>query len=137
MPQGGVASLLLANIMLHEFDQYLEERYLSPKARKDRWYWNRTVKIERPIAIKENRQWQPAVTYCRYADDFVVIVKGTKAQAEVIRDECREVLENKLKLTLNIEKIRITHVNDGFVFLGHRIIRKRNRKGEMRVSKNK
>ena len=108
VPQGGVASPLLANIMLHEFDQYLEERYLSSKARKDRWYWNRTVKIERPIAIKENRQWQPAVTYCRYADDFVVIVKGTKAQAEVIRDECREVLENKLKLTLNMEKTRIT-----------------------------
>ena len=134
VPQGGVASPLLANIMLHEFDQYLEERYLSPKARKDRWYWNRTVKIERPIAIKESRQWQPAVTYCRYADDFVVIVKGTKTQAEAIRDECREVLENKLKLTLNMEKTHITHVNDGFVFLGHRIIRKRNRKGEMRVS---
>ncbi|UYM18885.1 group II intron reverse transcriptase/maturase [Endozoicomonas euniceicola] len=134
VPQGGVASPLLANIMLHEFDQYLEERYLSPKARKDRWYWNHTVKIERPVAIKENRQWQPAVTYCRYADDFVVIVKGTKTQAEAIRDECRELLENKLKLTLNMEKTHVTHVNEGFVFLGHRIIRKRNRKGEMRVS---
>ncbi|MBS8298651.1 maturase, partial [Escherichia coli] len=24
----------------NEFDQYLHERYLSGKARKDRWYWN-------------------------------------------------------------------------------------------------
>lgn len=134
VPQGGVASPILANIMLHEFDQYMEERYLSPKVRKDRWYWNRSVKIKRPIALQEERQWQPAVTYCRYADDFLVIVKGTKAQTEAIKDECREVLEDKLKLTLNMEKTHITHVNDGFVFLGHRIIRKRNRKGEMRIS---
>ena len=112
----------------------MEERYLSPKVRKDRWYWNRSVKIKRPIALQEERQWQPTVTYCRYADDFLVIVKGTKAQTEAIKDECREVLEDKLKLTLNMEKTHITHVNDGFVFLGHRIIRKRNRKGEMRIS---
>ena len=134
VPQGGVVSPLLANIMLHEFDQYLEQRYLSTKARKDRWYWNHTIKINRPIALQEDRQWQPSVSYCRYADDFVVIVKGTKAQAEAIKDECREVLEDKLKLTLNVEKTHITHINDGFVFLGHRIIRKRNRKGEMRIS---
>ena len=40
VPQGGVISPLLSNIMLNEFDQYLHERYLSGKARKDRWYWN-------------------------------------------------------------------------------------------------
>nr|BBI97885.1 hypothetical protein MRY18106EAS_P0850 [Enterobacter asburiae] len=32
-----------------------------------------------------------------------------------------------------MDKPRITHVNDGFIFLGHRIIRKRSRYGEMRV----
>ena len=37
----------------------------------------------------------------RYADDFVVIVKGTKAQARAIREECRAFLEGELKLTLN------------------------------------
>ncbi|HHQ8958992.1 TPA: reverse transcriptase domain-containing protein, partial [Escherichia coli] len=37
VPQGGVISPLLSNIMLNEFDQYLHERYLSGKARKDRW----------------------------------------------------------------------------------------------------
>lgn len=34
VPQGGVISPLLSNIMLNEFDQYLHERYLSGKARK-------------------------------------------------------------------------------------------------------
>ena len=36
------------------------------------------------------------------------------------------------KLTLNMDKTHITHVNDGFTFLGHRIIRKRGPRGTMR-----
>jgi group II intron reverse transcriptase/maturase len=133
VPQGGVISPLLSNIMLNEFDQWLEAKYLSKKARKDRWYWNNSIKRQRPIAQRENRQWSPAVAYCRYADDFIVIVKGNKAHAEDIRAECREFLEGRLKLALNMEKTHITHVNDGFTFLGHRIIRKRGPRGTMRV----
>lgn len=133
VPQGGVISPLLSNIMLNEFDQWLEAKYLSQKARKDRWYWNHTIKCQRPIALSEKRQWLPAVAYCRYADDFVIIVKGHKAHAEVIRDECRAFLEGTLKLTLNRDKTHITHVNDGFTFLGHRLIRKRGPSGTMRV----
>jgi group II intron reverse transcriptase/maturase len=132
VPQGGVISPLLSNIMLNEFDQWLEAKYLSKKARKDRWYWNDSIKRQRPIALRENRQWLPAVAYCRYADDFVIIVKGNKAHAEVIREECRAFLEGTLKLTLNMDKTHITHVNDGFTFLGHRIIRKRGPRGTMR-----
>jgi RNA-directed DNA polymerase len=133
VPQGGVLSPLLSNIMLHEFDAWLEANYLSEKARKDRWAWNFGIQQARPIAVRENRQWKPAVAYCRYADDFVVIVKGDKAQAEAIREECRAFLEGRLKLTLNMEKTHITHVDDGFVFLGHRIIRKRGSHGRLSV----
>tara|TARA_B110000091_G_C13746019_1_gene445496 strand:- start:396 stop:1271 length:876 start_codon:yes stop_codon:yes gene_type:complete len=133
VPQGGVISPLLSNIMLNEFDKYLDESYLSKKKRKDRWYWNRTIKDQRNIAVIENRQWKPAVAYCRYADDFLVIVKGNKQQAEEIRNQCQNFLENKLKLKLNMEKTHITHVNDGFTFLGHRLIRKRGPKGNMRI----
>ena len=133
VPQGGVLSPLLSNIMLNEFDQWLDEKYLSKKARQDRWYWNDCIKRRRARAVRENRQWLPAVAYCRYADDFVIIVKGDKAHAEVIRDECREFLEGKLKLTLNMDKTHITHVNDSFTFLGHRIIRKRGPRGTMRT----
>ena len=86
----------------------------------------------RPITVRENRQWKPAVAYCRYADGFVVIVKGTKAHAQAIREECRAFLEGELKLTLNMGKTHVTHVNDGFIFLGHRIIRKRGPRGTMR-----
>jgi RNA-directed DNA polymerase len=62
-----------------------------------------------------------------------VIVKVNKQQVEGIRDQCRDFLEGKLKLTLNREKTHITHINDGFVFLGYRHIRKRGPKGNMRV----
>ena len=41
----------------------------------------------------------------------------------------RWVIEGELKLTLNTEKTHVTHVNDSFVFVGHRIIRKRGPRG--------
>ena len=119
--------------MLHEFDAWLEAKYLNQKVRKDRWAWNFGIQQGRPITVHENRQWRPAVAYCRYADDFIVIVKGTKVHALEIREECCAFLEGRLKLTLNMEKSHITHVNDGFVFLGHRIIRKRGSNGRMSV----
>ncbi|WP_081503137.1 group II intron maturase-specific domain-containing protein [Sulfobacillus thermosulfidooxidans] len=100
--------------------------------RKDRWAWNDGIRRQRPIAVQERREWKPAASYCRYADDFVVIVKGTKAHAETIRAACRAFLEDQLHLTLNMEKTHITHVNEGFVFLGHRIIRKRGPTGRRR-----
>ena len=132
VPQGGVLSPLLSNIMLNEFDQWMDRHYVGKKARKDRWYWNNTIKRQRPIALREGRTWVPAVSYCRYADDFVVIVKGTKHDAVSIREKLRAFLEGGLLLTLNMAKTHITHVNDGFVFLGHRIIRKRGPNGTMR-----
>lgn len=119
--------------MLHEFDQWMEANYLNKKVKKDRWAWNFGIQNQRPIAIRENRQWKPAISYCRYADDFVVVVKGTKTHAQDIREACRGFLEGNLKLTLNMDKTHITHVNDGFVFLGHRIIRKRGSRGRMRI----
>lgn len=111
----------------------MHKSYLSGKARKDRRYWNNSIQRGRSTAVRENWQWKPAVAYCRDANDFVLIIKGTKSQAEAIRDECRSVLEDSLKLRLNMVKTRIPHVNDGFIFLGHRIIRKRSRYGDIRV----
>nr|WP_255399280.1 reverse transcriptase domain-containing protein [Pollutimonas nitritireducens] len=132
VPQGCVISPLLSNIMLHEFDAWMEGNYLNKKVRKDRWAWNFGILKQRPIAVRENRQWKPAVAYCRYTDDFVIAVKGTRKHAETVRKACRGFLEGEPKLTLNMEKTHITHVNDGFVFLGHRIIRKRGPRGRMR-----
>ena len=59
----------------------------------------------------------------RYADDFVVLVHGTRAQAEAIKETAATLLRDQLRLTLSPEKTRITHVDDGFDFLGFRIVR--------------
>lgn len=85
VPQGGVISPILSNIMLNEFDQWRDAKHINDKARSDRWYWNRNINSQHPIALHEDRQWLLAVTYCRYVHDFVLIVKGSKAQAEAIR----------------------------------------------------
>lgn len=132
VPQGGVLSPLLSNIMLHEFDRWMEQHYCGTKAKRDRWQWNDGIARGRPIAQREQRQWRPAVSYYRYADDFVVIVKGTRRHAEAVRQACRDFLEHTLKLTLNMEKTHITHVDEGFEFLGHRIVRKRGPSGQKR-----
>lgn len=133
VPQGGVISPLLSNIMLNELDRYMEERYVGASARNVTRGWNASVKKQTPIAVRERRELRPCVSYTRYADDFTVVVKGRRAEAEAIREELRGFLEKELRLTLNMEKTHVTHVNDGFVFLGHRIIRKRGDRGHMRV----
>ena len=68
VPQGSVLSPLLSKIMLHEFDAWLEAKYLNRQARKERCNWNLSIREGRPISVRENRQWKPAVAYCRYAD---------------------------------------------------------------------
>lgn len=111
----------------------MDKCYLGKKGRQDPWSWNHSIKIGRKPAIDGNRQWKPAVVYRRDADDFVIVVKGSKQQAEDIRDQCCDFLEGKLKLTLNMDQTHTTHVNGGFNFLGHRIIRKRGPKDNMRI----
>lgn len=59
----------------------------------------------------------------RYADDFVIVSNGTKAEVEQTKEEVRRFLEQELHLQLSAEKTLITHVNDGFNFLGFHIQR--------------
>lgn len=37
---------------------WLGAKYLSDKARKDRWAWNFGIQQGRPITVRENRQWK-------------------------------------------------------------------------------
>jgi RNA-directed DNA polymerase len=54
----------------------------------------------------------------------VVVVKGTRTHAEVLKDEIASLLARELKLTLSPTKTLVTHIDDGFDFLGFRIKRK-------------
>jgi RNA-directed DNA polymerase len=101
-PQGGIISPLLANIYLSELDRYMERYTALPQKEK----------------TKRRQHGLANYVYVRYADDFVVLCNGTKSQAEEMREELYQFLKTKLHLELSKEKTRITHVNDGFKFLG-------------------
>jgi RNA-directed DNA polymerase len=117
-PQGGIASPALANVYLHELDRYMA-RYtgLSLRAKRQR-----------------RKQGLANFLYVRYGDDFIVLCNGTKAQAEAMRQELHQFLKADLKLELSLEKTKVTHVDDGFKFLGFWLQRKVGRKGT-RVTK--
>jgi RNA-directed DNA polymerase len=67
------------------------------------------------------RTGRPNFRLVRYADDFVVLVHGTRSEAEALKAEIAGLLASKLKMTLSEEKTHITHIDDGFVFLGFHI----------------
>jgi RNA-directed DNA polymerase len=62
----------------------------------------------------------------RYADDWVILVNGTRAHAEALREEAAAVLA-PLGLRLAEEKTRVVHIDEGFDFLGFTIRRMRKR----------
>ncbi|MGH9251786.1 MAG: group II intron reverse transcriptase/maturase [Acidimicrobiales bacterium] len=112
-PQGGILSPLLANIALHALD----ERFVDA--------WETTMAT--PRLRKQRRQnGLPNYRLVRYADDFVVVIHGTRQDAEHLRQEVAEVLA-PIGLRLSETKTHITHIDEGFDFLGYRIQRHRKR----------
>lgn len=112
-PQGGIISPLLANIYLNELDRYIEkDTNLSQKEKSER-----------------RRNGTTNLVYVRYADDFVVLTNGTRKQAEQIKEELYTFLKEKLRLNLSKEKTKITHLNDGFKFLGFKVQRSQGHDG--------
>jgi group II intron reverse transcriptase/maturase len=157
-PQGGVVSPILANIYLHELDQFLAEM----KARFDRGkqrrvhipYQNlsnaivdqrhlidqllaegRSVEAEaekeKVRELQAKRATLPAknwfdpdfrrLLFCRYADDFLIGVIGSKDDAQEIMRQVAEFLRDRLKLEASSEKSKVSKASDGAVFLGYRV----------------
>lgn len=57
--------------------------------------------------------------FVRYADDFIIGIIGSKADAIEIRDKLRAFLAEQLKLELSMQKTKITHARDEIAhFLG-------------------
>lgn len=71
--------------------------------------------------------------YCRYADDFLIGVIGSKADAREIMREVTEFLRTSLALQASPDKSKVSKASKGTVFLGYvvrtitgnRVIRKR------------
>ncbi len=109
VPQGGVISPLLANVYLNEFDRWAAAQWdPNPNARQR----------GRKAGLGNHKMM-------RYADDFVVVGNGTKAEVKATKQAIQQFLENELHLTLSEEETVITHINDGFDFLGFHIQRKK------------
>jgi RNA-directed DNA polymerase len=109
-PQGGIASPLLANIALSALDRlYQADWQEMSRYQSRRRFLHRTGR--------------PTYRLCRYADDMVLMVHRTKQQAQALLDQLDGRVQ-ALGLMLKAEKTRLTHIDEGFVFLGHRIIRR-------------
>lgn len=109
-PQGGIISPLLANIYLSVLDRPFQQ------------FWEANSVPGR--RQQRRRKGLPNYRLIRYADDFVVLVHGSRADAEALRDQIGRLLDSELKMILSAEKTQVTHISDGFDFLGFHIQRK-------------
>ncbi len=109
-PQGGILSPLLANIALSALDEHFARQW-QPEG------WRREARVRKGLG-----NWRLA----RYADDFAVMIHGTRQHAEALRAEAAAALA-PLGLRLAEEKTRVVHIDEGFDFLGFTIRRLRKR----------
>lgn len=98
VPQGGIISPTISNMVLDGMERLLREHFPRTSSKKTRHQ----------------------VHLVRYADDFIV----TADTREVLEYEVRPLLEDFLQergLELSAEKTKITRIQDGFDFLGQNI----------------
>jgi len=68
------------------------------------------------------------IGYTRYADDFVIMVQGKKAEAQAVKDEIGKKLQ-EMGLALSEEKTKLTHWRYRVNFLGYQLHGKPTNKG--------
>ncbi len=108
-PQGSILSPLLSNVALSVLDEHIAQAPGGPAA-------------SRYQRAKRRAQGLPNYRLIRYADDWCLVISGTRADAETLREEIAEVLST-MGLRLSPEKTLITHIDEGLDFLGWRIQR--------------
>jgi RNA-directed DNA polymerase len=100
-PQGGIISPTLANMTLDGLEQLLTQHFP-----KETW--------------RDGKCWRPKVNLVRYADDFII----TGDSRELLENEVRPLVEQFLRergLILSPDKTRLTHIDEGFDFLGQNL----------------
>ena len=146
-PQGGVVSPVLSNIYLDRLDQFTEQTLLpawnrGARRAANRPYtrlWQRACRRERrgePEAgrmLRKQMKTMPSrdpddpdyrrLTYCRYADDWLLGFAGPRREAEEIKARIGEFLHDQLKLELSAAKTLITHGRTQAArFLGYEVV---------------
>jgi RNA-directed DNA polymerase len=110
-PQGGICSPVLANMTLDGLERKLREKY--PK--------------------RPGHGSKGMVNLVRYADDFFV----TSDSKEKLENDVKPLIEQFMRerdLELSSEKTLITHIDDGFDFLGQNV---RKYKGKLLIKPSK
>lgn len=103
-PQGGIISPTLANMTLDGLQSLVQR---AVKA-----YWKPDSNGRKRI--------KPKINFVRYADDFIITAKDRKTIEQIILPLVRQFMEER-GLTLSEEKTKITHISEGFNFLGFNI----------------
>ncbi|GER87699.1 maturase [Dictyobacter vulcani] len=143
-PQGGILSPILANIYLHELDEFIDQLKMKlekgNKKRSNPVYHRLANRKSLLVARGETKtaEFQQIIKhmrllpstmvndpdfirikYLRYADDWIIGLCGNRQLAEEIKSQVAQFLQARLKLTLQKEKTSITNARTetGF-FLG-------------------
>jgi len=157
VPQGGILSPLLSNVILHELDMYMEKRKLQYQSASlgqkpmivNKAYTKLTTIIKKCKVLDQPKMRQEArrlrdktryelpnpnyiqMEYVRYADDWLVGVWGPLAKVRSLKTDIAIFLQS-LKLSLSEEKTLITNTRRGRVkFLGTHIYKLTPTKGSL------
>jgi len=107
-PQGGIISPLLANVYMHQLDEWMHKRF-------------HTLKGSARYGRRRRGDIFAAVRYIRYADDFIVLLRDSPA-APILKQEIADYIQQTMKMKLSAEKTLITDSREGgFDFLGEHI----------------
>jgi RNA-directed DNA polymerase len=112
-PQGSILSPLLSNVALAVLDEHIASAPGGPGSSS----------VQREL---RRRHGQPNFRLVRYADDWCLMVKGSRSDAETLREEIADVLA-PMGLRLSAAKTLVTHIDEGLDFLGWHIQRHRKR----------
>jgi len=77
----------------------------------------RAMKLKTPAKSQTDKK----ISYIRYADDFIIGVKGSSDDCQMIKRMLSEFIKDTLKMELSEEKTLVTHSNQYARFLGYDI----------------
>nr|WP_297430707.1 group II intron reverse transcriptase/maturase [Clostridium sp.] len=110
VPQGGIISTLLSNIVLNELDWWIHNQWEGMKTKE---YSNQQNKIQ---ALKQT--YLKEMYIVRYADDFKILTNNYKS-AQKIFIAVRKWLKERLKLDISAEKSMVINLRKNYSnFLG-------------------